>query len=27
VLDRFDGVLISLPVVYFLSVTLTPWAT
>ena len=26
VLDRFDGVLLSLPIVYFLAVTLTPWA-
>jgi phosphatidate cytidylyltransferase len=27
VLDRFDGVLLSLPTVYFLAVTLTPWAS
>jgi phosphatidate cytidylyltransferase len=27
VLDRFDGVLLSLPVVYFLAVTLTPWVS
>jgi len=27
VLDRFDGVLFSLPAVYFLSVTLAPWAS
>ena len=27
VLDRFDGVLVSLPVIYFLAVTLTPWAS
>ena len=27
VLDRFDGVLVSLPAIYFLAVTLTPWAT
>ena len=27
VLDRFDGVLLSLPLVYFLAVTLTPWAS
>ena len=27
VLDRFDGVLLSLPSVYFLAVTLTPWAS
>lgn len=26
VLDRFDGVLFTLPAVYFLAVTLTPWA-
>ncbi|MFM7891870.1 MAG: phosphatidate cytidylyltransferase, partial [Actinomycetota bacterium] len=26
VLDRFDGVLFSLPAVYFLAVTLAPWA-
>ncbi len=27
VLDRFDGVLLSLPMVYFLAVTLAPWAS
>ncbi|NBX13292.1 MAG: hypothetical protein EBR06_05685 [Acidimicrobiia bacterium] len=27
VLDRFDGVLFSLPAVYFLSVALAPWAS
>jgi len=27
VLDRFDGVLVSLPAIYFLAVTLTPWAS
>ncbi len=27
VLDRFDGVLFALPAVYFLTVTLTPWAS
>ncbi|MFM7665531.1 MAG: phosphatidate cytidylyltransferase [Actinomycetota bacterium] len=27
VLDRFDGVLFSLPAVYFLAVTLAPWAS
>lgn len=27
VLDRFDGMLLSLPTVYFLAVTLTPWAS
>jgi len=27
VLDRFDGVLVSLPAVYFLAVTLAPWAS
>lgn len=27
VLDRFDGMLFSLPVVYFLAVTLAPWAS
>lgn len=27
VLDRFDGVLLSLPPVYFLAVTLAPWAS
>lgn len=27
VLDRFDGVLLSLPLVYFLAVTLAPWAS
>jgi phosphatidate cytidylyltransferase len=27
VLDRFDGVLVSLPAVYFLAVTLAPWSS
>ena len=27
VLDRFDGVLFTLPLVYFLTVTLLPWAS
>lgn len=27
VLDRFDGVLVTLPAVYYLAVTLTPWAS
>ncbi|MEK0444638.1 MAG: putative phosphatidate cytidylyltransferase [Actinomycetota bacterium] len=27
VLDRFDGVLMSLPAVYFLAVTLAPWSS
>ena len=27
VLDRFDGVLLALPTVYFLAVTLAPWAS
>jgi phosphatidate cytidylyltransferase len=27
VLDRFDGVLLSLPLVYFLAVTLAPWSS
>lgn len=27
VLDRFDGVLFSLPMVYFLAVSLAPWAS
>ena len=27
VLDRFDGVLVSLPAIYFLAVTLAPWSS
>ena len=27
VLDRFDGVLFALPAVYYLAVTLAPWAS
>jgi CDP-diglyceride synthetase len=27
VLDRFDGMLLALPTVYFLAVTLAPWAS